>query len=334
MTQTTQTTFKDPHSKEWHRRRSVGLGGGDSAILILGESHPFSNPYELWKRKMGMIPPPEINAPMQRGMTLEPIVIDMFKERTGYRISQKGQFIKSKKFPWMLGNVDAWYETEKGRGILEVKCPGMRTFLRCKQEGPQAYYMIQVQHYLGVSELEFATIAIFNAELWEMITFDIEFDPEFFDILVKNGRKFWDYVEAGTPPLDFMEEREEIEIPKVELNPEIVKIDTEGWKDATEIYKLAYDLRKEAEELEKDAKSRISNIMELEGLEVAEGSGLRVYWRYSKPRVTFDHKSFAYAHPEMDLSPWYKTGKASRVFRPYFLKEEAENLEKLYEGEE
>lgn len=307
------------HTQEWHDARRKGIGGSDSPIILLGDKHPFSTPLELWRDKMGLNPPKPVTPVMERGSRLEPIIAQIYAEQTGRKVVSEPLQLKHPDYPFMLGNIDSWVEAERGRGIGEFKAPNMKTYLKCKHNGPLDYYMIQLQHYLGVSSTDFGSFGIFSAELWELCTFDVDKDDEFFGIILDACQTFWRRVENGTPPEVAASQQKELKLPTVDVNTEIVKITSEGWADAVHTYRVARELREEAEEIEKSSQQRLINLMEVNKAEVAEGAGLRVYYREQAGRKTFDHKAFAAAHPDMKLDPWYKTGANIRAFRPYFI---------------
>ena len=50
--------------------------------------------------------------------------------------------------------------------------------------------------------------------------------------------------------------------------------------------------------------------MTTNGASAAEGSGLRAYWYEQAGRLTFDHKRFSKAHPELAeaMKPYFKQG--------------------------
>ena len=307
-------------SKEWHKRRRLGIGGSDAPVIIMGDSHPFTTLQELWEDKLGILPPKKETAPMKRGTALEPLVLKLYAEQTGRTTSTANINVNHPEHKFIIGNIDGWQKCEeKGDGIVEIKCPNMRTFMKCKREGPLDYYIIQVQHYLAASGAKYATIAIFNAELWELLTFDIDRDEEFIAHLIEEECKFWDLVQSKTPPTVTAKEHK---MPELKDMTDMVKMDSDGWADAVETYKMAKEMREEAEEIERDARNRIANLMEVSKATLAEGGGLRAYYREQKGRVTFDHKKFAAMNPNLNLEPYYKQGSSFRTLNLFIIEED------------
>ena len=82
----------------------------------------------------------------------------------------------------------------KGHPRVEIKCPSGPGKLRNSH-----YYHFRsalfrrVGPYLGA-------FAIFNAEMWELIHFDVERDNELIELIIERDEAFWKLVQDGTPP--------------------------------------------------------------------------------------------------------------------------------------
>ena len=312
-----------PHD-EWLAVRRRGIGGSDTPVVVLGERHPFRTPRQLWEEKTGRSPDVEETPAMRRGTVLEPVVADLYREVTGRKLRRVNAVLQHPEHDWMLGNVDREIvaaRPDDGPGVLEIKCPGLRVFAQCRREGIPDYYQLQMQHYLAVTGRKWGAFAVFSAERWDLLHFDVERDDELIDLIVERDAAFWELVKSGTPP-ESAEELTKVDIPPLQTDMELVRIESDAWRNAVDEYRMAKEILDEAKELESVAKERLQNLMELHGAAVAEGWGLRVYYREQAGRMTFDHKAFAKANPDLDLSPWFRQGKPSRPFKPYFLKEE------------
>lgn len=312
-------------TKAWHDARRKGIGGSDAPIIILGNDHPFTTPYELWQDKMGRLPPAKETAPMRRGTMMEPIIADIYESQTGRKITMEKNPLIHPAHKFMRTNLDGWIDCpERGRGVYEAKCPNMANFQKCKRYGPLDYYIIQLQHNMEVAGVEWGSFGIFNAELWKLLVFDLDKDKSFVPTMIEMETGFWDCVVNKTPPQEG--ERDLlIKMPEVEFNSKVIKMDFDEWEEVVNTLRTAQELRKEAEEIEANAKQTMIQLMEKNGAEVAEGAGLRAYYRPQKGRRTFNHTAFAIANPTLDLEPWYKTGRDTNVLRTYFFKEEMTN---------
>jgi len=296
------------------QERQTGIGGSDSPV-IMGVS-PFKNVGELYLEKRGVVVEETETPAMKRGAMLEPLVANMYRETTGRETITEKRLLKHPQLDFLRGNVDRRVINE-GRvdGILEIKCPGLQVFGKCKREGLPDYYQIQLQHYLAVTGCEWGAFAVFNAEQWDLIHFDVERDNELIDLIIEKDTKFWEMVKAGTPPV---EEEPAIDLPAI--GGDLVQVTSPEWEEVITDFTEARAIRQEWEELEKVAKGKLTGMMDAEGAGVIEGFNFRGYYKEQAGRTTFDKKKLIAEHPEIALSQYEKKGKPFRAFRPYILK--------------
>ena len=304
-----------------HEARKSGLGSSDMPA-VLGVS-PWVRPEDLFEIKKGRRPEPEESPAMKRGKVLEAVAAELYQERTGRKLWRSNQTIRHKNFKWMLAHLDRRIIGEdKGVGALEIKCPGLRTFAKCRREGLPYYYLVQLQHQMDVAGYEWGAFAVFNSELWEMIYFDVPRDQELIDLIHEKGAEFWNLVQTEEfYPADWsgpLAEAKPVEIP--DAKQKIITIESEEWAAAVERLRDAKEILTEAQALEKEAQAELMKLMEAAGAAAAEGAGARIYWIPQAGRRTFDVKAFAKKHPEIDLAPFYKISAETRPFRPFFLR--------------
>ena len=294
------------------RRKTIG--GSDSPV-VLGLS-PFKTRRELYLEKKGLAPDIIETKAMQRGTYLEPIVANLYEKETGRTVAIHPDSLRHPTIACMSANIDrAILNDARGLGVIEIKCPGLKVFTKCKREGLPSHYITQLQHYLSFPKFKWGAFVIFSAELWEMIHFDVEPDNEIIDIIQAKDTEFWQMLEAGIEPEE--EAGPVIDLPST--GGELIRIETEEWRKAAQELQEAIEIRTEAEALEEDAKERIKTLMGSHG--VAEGFNLRCYNKWQAGRKTFDKKLLAFEHPEIELAKYEKQGKDFQTFKTYFLKE-------------
>src|SRR5882672_581128 len=172
----------------------------------------------------------------------------------------------------------------------------MRMFQRYQREGLPAHIVIQGQHYLGVTGYEWMAFAIFNADLWKLVHFEIKRDEGFIAGLFERERDFWvKHVEPRIPPppVTIALPPPEFELPPVE--GQIVQRDDAEWSEAAENFKAARELKETAEGLETQAKQRVVELMGAH--RVVEGANLRVYNMAMAGKKSFDSEALAKAKP-------------------------------------
>lgn len=305
--------------EEWLEARKRGIGGSDTPV-VLGIS-PFKTKMELWREKIGLEDDAEATPAMKRGTALEPVAAALYQEMTGRKLRRSNQILVHPEHDWMLGNVDRMIVSEngKGPGVLEIKCPGLHVFNKCKREGLPAHYNVQLSHYMAVTGRKWGAFAVFNAEKWEMIFFDVDRDQEMINIITTQDFKFWQCVLKREAPEPEIIDTDLIKsLPPVEP-VELVTMDSPQWKEAVERLREAQELKKEAESIEEEVKKEIQSIMVHAGAHVAEGSGARIYWKLQDGRETVDYKRLVKDHPEIDVTPYIKKGNPFKTFRPYFI---------------
>ena len=300
------------HDSKWHEERKSGLGGSDAPVVVLGENYGKTT-YDLWLEKTGQITPADGENPdMRRGKRQEPIAAQLYEEQTGQKLRRVNTLLRHKQYPWMIAHIDR--EILGKDAVLEIKCPRFMTFRKYKLGGIPEDIQIQGQHYLAVKRKGLIVFAIFCAEVDELMVVPVEKDSELIDYITLKEQDFWNYVTTSSPP--------PLSIPeKLDLPPiggELIVMDSLAWLDAARTLREARDLKTEAEDLENQAKTRVQELMREQNAEVAEGHGLRAYWREQVGRMSLDTKRLKKELPEV-YDRYAKQGDSFKTFRPYFL---------------
>ena len=303
--------------------RKTGIGGTDMTA-IMGVD-PYKSEYDLWLEKVYGAPEITITNPMKRGTFLEPIVADIYAKETGRNLEAINKVIRKENAPYLLGNIDrkVWRSPADTYGALEIKCPGIHVFGKCKREGLPDNYVIQLQHYMNVTGWKWGSFAIFSAERWELIHFDMKRDDDLIEMMEEKAHGFWMMVENKTEP-EIVDLGEPINLPKV--TGEVTRVDDPTWNRCIEDLVIARNLKAEVDAIEKEAKGRIQTIMGEINADVCESNGVRVYFREQAGRKSFDKKALAKAHPEIDLKQFEKQGNPFKTFRFFELKPQIEYI--------
>lgn len=117
-------------------------------VSVICGSNPFKTPAELWREKMGLAPPQESNAAMERGSRLEPEARAMACKVLKFDFEPV--VIVSDEHPWAMASLDG---ISGARNIiLEIKCPKEATHLDTFHgNGYPRYYYDQMQWQMLVS---------------------------------------------------------------------------------------------------------------------------------------------------------------------------------------
>ena len=157
---------------EWLNYRRSKIGGSDAAA-IYGVS-PFRTQYQVWVEKKLLAAPDDISdlPRVEWGTRLEGIICDKFEQNhPEFFIRRpsselKVECLQSKERPWAIATLDAeLYQHDEPVGILEIKTahyPGAKQWGESGSgaSGVPVYYLCQVYHYLAVTGLKKAWVAV------------------------------------------------------------------------------------------------------------------------------------------------------------------------------
>lgn len=346
---------------DFETRRRSGIGGSDAAAIV-GMS-PFDTALDVYNQKLGLVAPKPQTPQMLRGKYLEAVAVQIYTDVTGEKVRKQPQR-RHPEYPFIIGNIDRQVlaNGEHGTGLAEVKCPGVRTFLRYQREGLPAHIICQGQHYMGVYDYEWITFVLFNADLWKLVHFEIPRDQGFIEGLFEAEIRFWrEHVEKRVPPPAggmLHQALPDLDLPEVQAG-EVVERDDPEWAEAAQNLLQARSLRETADAVEATAIARVKELAGKTG--VYEGADLRVYWREQPGKKSFDRKALEAAKPldpiatlaaigrwaadvgtpitdfgplmerlepcRVDFAQYDKVGKPFETFRPYFLKPQGEEEE-------
>lgn len=179
-------------TNEWLAWRNNGLGASDAPIIMNASS--YCTPYQLWQRKLGLIPAQEMNFAMQRGHDLEPIARKKFIDATGIYVHPDLRV--HPEIGWLRCSLDGI--SDDGETILEIKCVNrQRHEIASYGKIPEEYYP-QLQHQMAVCQLDKCFYLSYNND--ECIILECQADTQYITRMLKEEKKFWDCLQNLEPP--------------------------------------------------------------------------------------------------------------------------------------
>jgi predicted phage-related endonuclease len=234
--------------EKWIEWRFKGLGGSDASAVA--GANKYKSALVLYMEKVGIYEAKPAGEAAYWGNQLEDIVAQEFIKRyneelrekhSGYpdiesgewvsikpaRIQKRNAILQHEEYEFMLANVDRFLICPiRGKGILEVKTASSYVSDEWKGEDVPNAYFIQVQHYLAITGLSYAFIAVLIGGN-EFRKYYIPRDEEFIADLIQLEKNFWfNNVLAQIPPA------------------------IDGSDSTTEMYKVLYPTHHEGKTLE------------------------------------------------------------------------------------
>ena len=184
--------------EEWLRWRKCGIGGSDVSCLL--GINKWKSEIELWLDKTNQTnEPPVENEAMEWGNIMEPIIRNHFAEVTGKTVVELKAMLQHPEYPFMLADVDGvTVDDDNNPAILEIKTAS--EFKRSDwDEGVPAYYETQVQHYLCVTGVKKAYVAVLIGGNSFKI-YEVDADEEIQSMLIAVEKNFWNKVQNMIRP--------------------------------------------------------------------------------------------------------------------------------------
>ena len=299
--------------------RRTGIGASDSPVLVLGE-HFGKTPLDLWAEKCGLVPAENLddNPHVRRGMALEDIAAAEFTRTTGLKTRRVNEQLRHAEHSYLTAHLDRVIVGD-GRP-LEIKCPSSWAYKRLRRTGVDQGYQVQGQHESLLWKNLGTVFFVFCADLWEGTVVEVAPDPTVQEAIIELGRDFWMAVENGEPPAL----APAIELPPPEgVTPDkIITRDDPEWCRAVAKLREAKAIKEEALAYEAECMATVKAIAGGPGQWIKTPDGARVDWSVVAGRRTFDHKALAKARPDLDLEPYFKTGKPGERFQLRLPKED------------
>lgn len=312
--------IKDLSYRDWLDLRRGGIGGSDLAG-ILGMSS-YATPIDVYLDKTLQTETEEEENPFfWWGHKLEPLVIEKYHEMyPGETVIPSPGMLKSKKWPWMIANLDGIIKSDEKYGDFEIKTVGFPTDEWGRDGGsgddiPEKHYC-QVAHYLAVTGFSYAVVvALFMANR-EMRRYFIQREEPVIKNIVGIEEKFWkENVLQNDPPIptntgDCNKLWAYDASTTATASDDIVKVAQELRSLKSEIKLMQGSDGKGGRKSELEAK--IKNAMR-DNQVLLEPDGKKICsWKTQSAR-RFQTEEFAIVYPDLDKE--FRKESTSRVFR-------------------
>lgn len=238
-------------SPEWLAYRKNKIGASESSI-ILGISK-WATPYQLWLRKLGLIPEVEINDAMKKGTHLEPIARELFEQTMGVKVTPIVK--KHNIHDWMIASLDGY--NEKEQIAVEIKCGGIKLYEDALNGVIPDYYMCQMQHQLEVTGLEFIFYFVYFQGC--AIPIEVKRDNVFINKIIEAGKEFWNRLQN-------------LEAPEL-TDKDYIERNDEAWIETVQNWKSCQMEKKRWEELEQRYRN---SLIQLAGKMNCKGNGIKL----------------------------------------------------------
>lgn len=279
--------------EEWLKYRKNGITGTDAGAIC--GLNPFVSAFQVYQDKISEEFEDYDNESMRQGRDLEAYVAKRFTEKTGLKVRRANAIYQNEDYPFMLADFDRLIVGEKSG--LECKTVSPYSAEKWADGKIPLHYLMQVQHYLGVSGFDCWYVAALILGR-EFIIRKIERDEEIINYLIMIEENFWkNNVLARVMPDPDGSENCSKAIAKEYFRCEEDKIiELHG-------YKTALDRRFELEELMNKMKKEIAEIdqkikMEMQDASIALESDYKVFWS-SFEQTRLDTRKLKEERPEI-----------------------------------
>lgn len=312
--------IKDLSRHDWLESRRCGIGGSDLGG-ILGMSS-YATPIDVYLDKTRQTKTEEEENPFfWWGHKLELLVIEKYHEMyPGEKVTPAPGMLKSRKWPWMIANLDGVINIDREDGDFEIKTAGFPTDEWGRDGGngddiPEKYYC-QVAHYLAVTGFLYAVLVAFFMASREIRRYFIKRDELVIKNIVAIEEKFWkENVLQNDPPTptnssDCNKLWAYDACTTATASDDIVKVAQELRSLKSEIKLMEGSDGKGGRKSELEAK--IKNAMRDNQVLLGPDGRKICSWKTQTAR-RFQTKEFAIAHPGLDKE--FRKESTSRVFR-------------------
>lgn len=198
-------------SPEWLQWRQTRITATDAGIIL--DVNPWESILDLWESKLGLKPPKETTAAMQRGHELEPVARKLFNESMVGENYQPLVIEGDGDDYWMGASLDGINQDRTC--ICEIKCPKLETHVNSINYDEDldlsfaipVYYYSQMQHQMYTANVEWCYYVSYNPDYIEkplqVLLFQANADYQmnmyglerefYFENMVKGKSPIWEF---------------------------------------------------------------------------------------------------------------------------------------------
>ncbi len=290
---------KDMSREEWLAVRNQGIGSSDSAAVV-GLS-PYKSPLEVWMEKTGRKPQDDLSAneAVYWGTVLEPVLAQVYGEKTGAKVRRVHAVLQHYEHPHMLANLDRIVaHPQDGHGLLEIKTAGHWSE-GYWEDGVPEHYQCQVLHQLAVTGKPWADVAVLIGGQ-EFRTYRIERDEEKINALVELEDRFWQHVVDDTPPEVDGSESSSKALGLLYPSDSGEVVDFSDSAEMNALFQRLVHARQDRERIELEESTLRQQIQSAIGsASNAIFTSGKVGWKKVKDSASTDYKQLAATHPDL-----------------------------------
>lgn len=180
----------------WRRR---GIGASDMPS-VLGLS-PYRTALDVYLDKIGERGDDEETEAMRIGKAAEPMLADLYEQRTGRTLAATQVPLESSETPYLICTLDGITSDQR---LVEFKTAGGLKGADVGEEGSDELprdWLVQAHHQMLVADAAVCDFAVLTGGFgFRFRVLTVERDPDWDEALHQAGADFWDRVLKRSPP--------------------------------------------------------------------------------------------------------------------------------------
>ena len=180
--------------------RAKGIGGSDIPVILGAVS--YKTPIQLWLEKRGKAEQDDISDKIniRMGHKLEPVVVELFEEDTGFKTRKQNVPKTHKDHPFMVGNVDRDIVGERAGFEAKAYSPFNRdAWGESGTDQVPLAVTAQCAHYMEIYQYDAWYVGVLLG-IHDFRWYRLDRDQSTIDKLIEIEREFWSCVTENKMP--------------------------------------------------------------------------------------------------------------------------------------